>query len=126
VTTWQSGLPYSLVTGADNSFSSAGVDRADFIGTSLSQAKLSGLSHAQMVNRDFDTSLFTFNAIGTFGNSGRNILKGPRLFNTNVGLLKTTGITERIKVQFRAEFFNILRVPSSRPSVRFGCRGLHG
>jgi uncharacterized protein YjbI with pentapeptide repeats len=60
---------FSLVTGADNSFSSAGIDRADFIGTNLSQARLSGLSHAQMVDRFFNTSLFVSNAVGTFGNS---------------------------------------------------------
>ena len=51
--------------------------RRRFLGTDLNQAKFSGLSHAQMVTRFFDTSQFAFNAIGTFGNSGRNILRGP-------------------------------------------------
>jgi hypothetical protein len=107
VTTWQSGLPFSLVTGADNSFSSAGIDRADFIGTNLSQARLSGLSHAQMVDRFLNTSLFVSNAVGTFGNSGRNILRGPRSFNTDLGVIKNNNFTDRMKLQFRAEFFNI-------------------
>jgi hypothetical protein len=47
------------------------------------------------------------NPAGTFGNSGRNILRGPRYFNTDIGLLKNNRITERYNLQFRAEFFNI-------------------
>jgi len=124
VTTWQSGLPFNIVTGADNSFSSAGIDRADFKGTDLGQAKFSGLSHAQMVNRFFDTSLFAFNAVGTFGNTGRNILHGPRFFNTNLGLLKTTNITERVKLQFRSEFFNVFNnVNFNNPGGTVGTPG---
>ena len=46
------------------------------------------------------------NAIGTFGNSGKNILRGPRFFDTDLGLLKDFAIIERVKIQFRAEFFN--------------------
>ncbi len=107
VTTWQTGFPFSVSSGVDNSRSAVGGDRADFIGTDLQQAKLSGQSHAQMVDRFFDTSLFTTNAIGTFGNSGRNILRGPSFFNTDLGLIKDTKLTERVKVQFRAEFFNV-------------------
>ena len=60
-----------------------------------------------MVARYFDTSLFVQNATGTFGNSGRNIIRGPRYFNTDIGLLKNNRITERLGLQFRAEFFNI-------------------
>jgi hypothetical protein len=60
-----------------------------------------------MVARYFDTSKFVPNAIGTFGNSGKNILRGPKFFNVDFGLLKNTAVTERFTVQFRAEFFNI-------------------
>ena len=55
----------------------------------------------------FDTSKFVRNEIGTFGNSGRNILRGPRFFNADMSLLKDTRVTERVSVQLRAEFFNI-------------------
>jgi hypothetical protein len=124
VTTWQSGLPFTIVTGADNSFSSAGIDRADFIGTDLSQARLDGLSHAQMVDRFFNTSLFVSNAVGTFGNSGRNILRGPRYFNTDLGLIKNTNITEQVRLQFRAEFFNVFNnVNFNNPGSTVGTPG---
>ncbi len=121
ITTWQSGFPFSLGSGVDNSLSAVGGDRADFIGAGLQQAKLSGLTHAQMVDRFFDTSLFRTNAIGTFGNSGRNILRGPRFFNTDLGIIKTTSITEKANAQFRAEFFNVFNnVNFSNPGGTVG------
>jgi hypothetical protein len=46
-----------------------------------------------------------------FGNSGVGILLGPGQFNFDASLLKTTRITERTSVQFRAEFFNLMNHP---------------
>ena len=56
-------------SGVDNSFSGVGNDRADFTGSNISQAILGDRSHGQMVNQYFNTSLFTVNAIGTYGNA---------------------------------------------------------
>lgn len=36
-----------------------------------------------------------------------NFVRGPRFFNADLGAIKTTAITERVSLQFRAEFFNI-------------------
>jgi hypothetical protein len=104
VTNWRSGFPYSVFSNGDNSFSGVFSDRADYIGGPASLS--SGRSHGQLVQQYFNVSAFVPNAIGTFGNSGKNILRGPRLFNTDLGLLKDFAIIERMKVQFRAEFFN--------------------
>jgi len=41
-----------------------------------------------------------------YGNSGTGIVLGPGQFNWDISALKTTRITERQTVQFRAEFFN--------------------
>jgi Carboxypeptidase regulatory-like domain len=41
-----------------------------------------------------------------FGDSGAGILLGPGQFNWDISLIKTTNITERQQVIFRAEFFN--------------------
>ena len=107
IITWRGGFPFSVFSGYDNSFSGYNEDRADFTGTNIHAAQLSsGRSHADQINQWFNTALFTPNAIGTFGNSGKNILRGPKAFNTDLGLLKNTGITEKTSLQFRAEFFN--------------------
>ena len=47
-----------------------------------------------------------------FGSSPRNALKGPAINVMNLGVFKNTNVMERIKVQFRAEFFNVLNHPS--------------
>src|SRR4030095_14330794 len=108
----QSGFPYSVTSGQDNSFSNVGSDRADYMG---GQATLSD-SRPLMdkLAQWFDTSRFVVNAPGTFGNSGRGILRGPGFFNTDLGGLKSTGITERTNLQFRAEFFNVFNHPNFR------------
>ena len=72
-------------------------------------------SHGEMVAQWFDTTKFKVNAIGTFGNSGRDILRGPRFFNTDLGLLKSTKIRERMNLQFRAEFFDIFNNVNFQP-----------
>jgi hypothetical protein len=47
-----------------------------------------------------------------FGSLGRNALTGPGYQNLDLSIFKTTPITERVKVQFRAEIFNILNHPN--------------
>ncbi len=46
-----------------------------------------------------------------FGNSGRNILRGPGLFNLDGSLFRTFKITERFDLQFRAECFGLTNTP---------------
>jgi outer membrane receptor protein involved in Fe transport len=40
--------------------------------------------------------------------TGRSTFRGPGAWNLDVGLYKTTAVTERVKIQFRAEMFNAL------------------
>ena len=108
----QSGFPFTVTSGVDNSFSGVGSDRADYLGGNAN------LSDSRPLNDKllqwFDTTRFVVNAPGTFGNSGRSILRGPGYLNMDLGVLKTTGVTERIRLQFRAEFFNALNHPNFR------------
>jgi hypothetical protein len=46
------------------------------------------------------------------GNSGRNSLVGPGLFDLNLSLSKNTKISERFSVEIRAEVFNVLNHPN--------------
>ena len=107
IASWQSGFPFTIFSDNDNSLSAIGADRADLTVPSIKDAVLStGRSHAQLINEWFDTSAFAPNAIGTFGNSGKNALRGPRYFDVDFALLKDAKITERYSLQFRAEFYN--------------------
>jgi hypothetical protein len=47
-----------------------------------------------------------------FGNMGLNALRGPRLFNTNLGLFRKFQIKERYDLQFRAEALNVTNTPT--------------
>jgi hypothetical protein len=47
-----------------------------------------------------------------FGNLGRNSLLGPDFRQFDFSIFKDTSITERLKVQFRAEFYNIFNHPN--------------
>jgi hypothetical protein len=106
ILTRQSGFPFTVTSGTDNSFTGVNADRADYKGGGSAQLDY-GRSHGDQILRWFDTSKFTVNALGTFGNAGRYILRGPRFFNTDLGILKGTKITERVNLQFRAEFFDV-------------------
>jgi len=108
INSWQNGFRFTVYSGVDNSFSAVGSDRADFTGSNINQAILGDRSHGQMVNQYFNTSLFTVNAIGTYGNAPRNLLANPGLFNIDLAAIKYLPINERMEFQFRAEFFNLL------------------
>ncbi len=108
IITWRSGYPFSVMCGCDNSMSGDYVDRADFApGATLAQAQMDpNRSHAALIQGYFNPAAFTQNAMGTYGNTGKNILQGPGLFDTDIALLKDTKIGERYTLQFRAEAFN--------------------
>ncbi len=46
--------------------------------------------------------------VGTNGNLGRNTFRGPRFASVDLAIFKNTQITEKIKMQFRTEMFNVL------------------
>jgi hypothetical protein len=46
-----------------------------------------------------------------FGTSGRNTLRAPAVFNTNLSLFRTFAINERLKLQARAESYNWSNTP---------------
>jgi hypothetical protein len=60
----------------------------------------------------FNTAAFAPVTPGTFGNSGRNVIIGPRTNAADVAVLKSTRIAERLNMQFRAEAFNLFNHPN--------------
>lgn len=118
ILTMQSGTPFSVTSGVDNARSGTGGQLADLVGDpNLPDNRTRG----EQVARWFNTSAYTVNALGTFGNSGRNTLVGPGFTSLNIGLHKNFSLRENVRLQFRAEAFNALNnvnlnLPSSNVS----------
>ena len=55
----------------------------------------------------FNTAAFQMPAQFTFGNAGRNVVFGDAEVGTDISLHKDTAINERLRVEFRAELFNL-------------------
>jgi hypothetical protein len=49
---------------------------------------------------------------GNFGNAGRNIARGPGFANVDISLLKDFKLKEAVRLQFRAEVFNLANHPN--------------
>jgi len=47
-----------------------------------------------------------------FGTSGRNIVRGPGFFNIDLSLVRDFNLTERFKLQFRAEAYGLTNTPN--------------
>lgn len=54
----------------------------------------------------FSTSSFAAPAPGSFGNSGNGTIRQPGVIVFNMALYKTFPLSERVKLEFRSEFFN--------------------
>jgi hypothetical protein len=54
-----------------------------------------------------DSQVVADPSLATYGSLPRNFLRGTGYINLDMALSKTTAITERVKIEFRAEFFNI-------------------
>ena len=112
IVTLQSGRPFTvaLLPEIDNSGTGRSAlgfganDRPNVVGIT----SLAGPTPEQW----FNTSAFAFPPRGSFGNAGRNILDGPGYHNVNVSLVKNTALSERFKMQFRAEAFNLFNHPN--------------
>lgn len=62
----------------------------------------------------FDPCVFDVPAAGTLGNLGRNTLIGPSVFNVDVSLQREFALGSNRRLQFRAEFFNLMNHPNFR------------
>ena len=56
----------------------------------------------------FNPAAFAVQPAGTFGNLGRNALYGPGQINWDMALTRRFTLKERWKLDFRADFFNIM------------------
>lgn len=99
-----SGGPITVLSGVDNSRSGYGNDHADQMGDwHLS----GGRSRGQQIQEWFNTEAFTTNALGTFGNTGQGILRGPGGWSWDMSLFRNFPLGERFKLQYRLDASNV-------------------
>lgn len=105
IMSYHSGFPFNVVLGFDRA-NDASVDdvaqRPDMV-----TGRTAGSAVTGDPNHYIDATAFQLQPPGTYGNSGRNILEGPNFITFDMGVYKNTSISETMKLQFRAEFFNL-------------------
>jgi hypothetical protein len=104
------GTPFT-VTAASASLNAPGnTQTADQV-----KAEVRQLGGIGIGNPWFDTTAFQSVTAARFGNTGRNILRSPGVVNIDFGLFRNIPITERFRLQFRAEAFNLSNTPHFDP-----------
>ncbi len=104
ITTLLSGFPFTPQIGANRSGdgNTRNPDRPDV------NPLFSGSVLTRKQTQWFNPAAFSLPIARTWGNLGRGTLRGAGLETVDLSLIKTTPLTERVALQFRAEFFNAL------------------
>ncbi len=122
INTLQSGVPYTVTINTDRANTGQSGQRPDSIGPTV-QPRTLGCWYFTAANpacrallpNQADT--FLLPAQYTYGNLGRNTLRGPGLFQLDTSLIKKFTLTESKSFEFRAQVFNLTNTPSfSNPS----------
>ena len=112
---FQSGQGLTVLAGSDRSQTGLGQDR----GMQISKNVYGGRACAtnpntcvSYLNPAAFVTVFTNSSypLGTYGNIGKGAFTGPSFVTWDVGALKNFALTpsERVRLQFHAEFFNVL------------------
>ncbi len=119
ITTFQGGRPLAVTSSVNNTNSFGGGQRPSSTGRS---AELSGRI-TDRLDRYFDILQFVDTPAFEFGNLSRTLadVRGPGQSNFDVSLIKNTSIKESLRLQFRAEAFNLFNTPQfDIPGTSFG------
>ena len=111
--TMQSGAPFSVFNGADPGCAVCGID--GLVGNPIRANLNTTLDLSSMTINEIraagGVSLFrAVTAAERIGNSGRNILRADGITLVDFGLIKNTRITENVRVQIRADMFNVFNL----------------
>jgi len=102
IVTLLGGLPFTPLVGATRSGSGSAGDRP-----SVNPA-FSGPVLLENIKRWFDPNAYILPIVGTYGDVGKGVLTGPGLAEVDFSVFKSIALAERINIQFRTEFFNLL------------------
>jgi hypothetical protein len=122
ITTMRSGLPFTVVCGCDSAGIGASTARPNVV-SGVSERP----SNFNLPSNQLNFAAFSVPAPGTYGNLGRNTLRGPSAYNWDFSLFKNFKVTEKQTVQFRSEFFNIFNTPQfSNPNAALNAPVIFG
>jgi hypothetical protein len=116
VTTLQKGFPLGITATPNNPGFNTGPRPNVVAGC---QKAIDGSARSKLTGW-FNTARLTTPAIYAFGNEARTdpTLRGPGIANYDFSVFKNTAITERVKLVFRAEAFNLFnRVQFGSPNL---------
>ena len=114
IVTLQSGYPFNVTVPGDPANTGLGNQRPNLVHSATSNCGDGHLTNC------IDASAFTLPTPYTYGNAGRNILRGPGLVNVDFSLFKNFHVTERFNLQVRGEAFNLTNTPGfSNPNSTF-------
>ena len=101
-----SGYPFTVTSGVDNARTGTGNQRADLIGDPYLPE---GRSRSEEIAEWLNKAAFRPGGatLGTFGNLGRNVFRGPGYTSVDLGLFKRFAITEQFSATLRFEAFNV-------------------
>jgi hypothetical protein len=112
----QSGIPVAVTQATNfNSFAGFGIQRPN----RTSDPELP--AEQRTTARYFNTAAFSTAPQFTLGSSSRNPVRGPGYQTADVMVGKTFPLTERFRIEFRAEAFNVTNTPPlGNPNGNFG------
>jgi hypothetical protein len=125
IVTAQTGLPFTpvLANSTTNNGSSSLPDKVPGVSTHVAHPNIS-----EWFNTSFNVpgAVWQTPPQYTFGDPGlRNTLRGPHRTNVDFSLFKGITLTERFRLQFRAEAFNVLNHPQfDLPAATIGQAGV--
>ena len=96
----RSGIDFAVTTGVDNALTGIGNQRPN-------QVLSDPYCTTKSLNCWLNPSAFVAPATGTRGNMGIYNLAGPGYFDIDLGLSRMFPVTERQRVEIRAEAFNV-------------------
>ena len=105
ISTIYTGQPFTIGSGVDNARTGAGGQRADLVADPYFSGNR---THQEIITEYHRKAAFAPNALGTYGNLGRNNFIGPGFANLDLGLVKGFLVKERFNAQLRFEMFNSL------------------
>ena len=120
IATLETGRPFNITLPFDNANIGArgSFQRPNLVGNPYPDGWTKTYGPA---GRYFNPDAFAAAPQFQFGNLGRNVLRGPGFKNFDIGLFKNFNIRERIRIQYRAEFFNLFNMVNfSNPGGSFG------